>query len=166
MFPFSAATSSACRWPASATGWPTTPRSGTTGAPDTPAPFTRENPALVRRAFRVSDETAPFRSDSMVGFVRAFGAPRILCVWGLGVGAALLDACAGSIKIYNSIDAPALRLPRDIAARFDLVLTAAEWQSEEVMREHPGMACAVLPIGLNSPIPKPSARSAATSPTT
>ena len=115
--------------------------------PDTPAPFVRGNPVLVRRAFRVSDETAPFRSDSMVGFVRAFGAPRILCVWGLGVDAALLDACAGSIKIYNSIDAPALRLPRDVAARFDLVLTAAAWQSEEVTSDHPGMACAVLPIG-------------------
>ena len=112
-----------------------------------PGPFRRDNPVLVRRAFRIGDETPPFRSNSMLGFVEAFGAPHILCAWGLGVDAALLDACANSFKIYNSIDAPALRLPPDVSGRFDLVLTAAEWQSEEVRERHPDMACAVLPIG-------------------
>ena len=83
----------------------------------------------------------------MVGFVEAFGAPHILCVWGLGVDAALLDACAASFKIYNSIDAPPLRIPPDLSARFDLVLTAADWQTAAVKGRHPAMPCAVLPIG-------------------
>ena len=83
----------------------------------------------------------------MLGFVAAFGAPHILCAWGLGVDASLLDACANSFKIYNSIDAPALRLPPDVSGRFDLVLTAAEWQSEKVRERHPDMMTAVLPIG-------------------
>ena len=112
-----------------------------------PPPFHRDSPVLARRAFAIADETPPFRSDSMVAFVEAFGAPRILCVWGLGVDATLLDACDASFKIYNSIDAPALRIPPEVSARFDLILTAAEWQSDEVRSRHPGMACAVLPIG-------------------
>ena len=115
--------------------------------PADPGPFRRDNPVLVRRAFRVGDETPPFRSNSMMGFVEAFGAPHILCAWGLGVDAALLDACANSFRIYNSIDAPALRLPPDVSGRFDLVLTAAEWQSDEVRERHPDMLTAVLPIG-------------------
>ncbi len=115
--------------------------------PADPGPFRRDNPVLVRRAFRIGDEAPPFRSNSMLGFVEAFGAPHILCAWGLGVDAALLDACANSFKIYNSIDAPSLRLPPDVSGRFDLVLTAAEWQSDEVRERHPDMACAMLPIG-------------------
>lgn len=115
--------------------------------PADPGPFRRDNPVMVRRAFRIGDETPPFRSNSMLGFVEAFGAPHILCAWGLGVDAALLDACANSFRIYNSIDAPALRLPPDVSERFDLVLTAAAWQSDEVRERHPGMATAVLPIG-------------------
>ncbi len=115
--------------------------------PDTPGSFTRDSSVLARRAFRVGDETPPFRSASMLGFVRAFGAPRMLCVWGLGVDRALLEACERSFKIYNSIDAPSLRVPPEVSACFDLVLTGAEWQSEEVRARHPGMACAVMPIG-------------------
>ena len=115
--------------------------------PADPGPFRRDNPVLVRRAFRIGNEAPPFRSNSMLGFVEAFGAPHILCAWGLGVDAALLDACANSFKIYNSIDAPSLRLPPDVSGRFDLVLTAAEWQSDEVRERHPDMACAMLPIG-------------------
>ena len=115
--------------------------------PSGPAPFHRESPALARRAFRLDREAPPFRSGSMVGFVEAFGAPHVLCVWGLGVDAELLDACAASFKIYNSIDAPALRIPPDLSARFDLVLAGAEWQAAEVGNRHPDLACAVLPIG-------------------
>ena len=111
------------------------------------APFRRDSPVLVRRSFRVGDETPPFRSNSMLGFVEAFGAPKILCVWGLGVDRRLLDACARSFKVYNSIDAPALRVPPDVSACFDLILTGADWQSDEVRRRHPDMACAVMPIG-------------------
>ena len=94
-----------------------------------PGPVDTETAGIVRRGFRVGSEDAPFRSNSMRGFVEAFGAPRMLCVWGLGVDEALLDACQDSFKIYNSIDAPSLRLPDAVAARFDLVLTAADWQS-------------------------------------
>ena len=128
--------------------------------PADPGPFRRDNPVLVRRAFRIGDEAPPFRSNSMLGFVEAFGAPHILCAWGLGVDAALLDACANSFKIYNSIDAPALRLPPDVSGRFDLVLTAAKWQSDEVRERHPDMTCAVLPIGPDfaDPADVPAAR--------
>ncbi|MCW6507484.1 glycosyltransferase family 4 protein [Lichenifustis flavocetrariae] len=107
----------------------------------------RDDCGLVRRAFRISRTDPPFSSNSMRGFVKAFGAPRILCVWGLGVDEALLDACADSFKIYNSIDAPALRVPDAVSGRFDLVLTASEWQSDEVRARHPAVPCAVLPIG-------------------
>lgn len=115
--------------------------------PADPGPSGRDGPALTRRAFRIGDEAPPFRSNSMRGFVEAFGAPHVLCVWGLGVDEALLDLCARSFKIYNSIDAPALRVPPAVSGRFDLVLTAAEWQSREVRARHPAMPCAVLPIG-------------------
>ena len=112
-----------------------------------PGPFRRDSPALARRSFRLGDEAPPFRSNSMLGFVRAFGAPKILCVWGLGVDRTVLDLCANSFKIYNSIDAPALRIPPEVSAGFDLVLTGAEWQSDEVRARHPDMPCAILPIG-------------------
>ena len=112
-----------------------------------PGPFRRDNSVLVRRSFRIADEAAPFRSNSMRGFIAAFGAPHILCVWGLGVAADILDACANSFKIYNSIDAPALRIPAEVSRRFDLVLTAADWQSREVKALHPDLQTAVLPIG-------------------
>ena len=116
--------------------------------PTDPGPFRRDSDVLARRAIHVDDaESPPFRSTSMLGFVRAFGAPHILCVWGLGVDRALLDACDRSFKIYNSIDAPALRIPVEVSAGFDLVLTGAEWQSREVRQRHPDMACAVMPIG-------------------
>lgn len=112
-----------------------------------PGPFSRDSTVLARRSFRIGGEQAPFRSDSMLGFVRAFGAPHILCVWGLGVDPALLQACGRSVKIYNSIDAPALRIPPEASAAFDLVLTGAAWQSAAVRERHPKMPCAVLPIG-------------------
>lgn len=115
--------------------------------PADPGPMRQDGPALVRRAFRIGDEAPPFRSNSMVGFVAAFGAPKILCVWGLGMDEALLEACGDSFRIYNSIDAPALRVPPAVSGRFDLVLTAAEWQSDVVRERHPAMPCAVLPIG-------------------
>lgn len=115
--------------------------------PADPGPMRQDGPALVRRAFRIGDETPPFRSHSMAGFVAAFGAPKILCVWGLGVDEGLLEACRDSFRIYNSIDAPALRVSPEVSGRFDLVLTAAEWQSAAVRERHPAMPCAVLPIG-------------------
>lgn len=114
--------------------------------PDVPR-VRREGPMLTRRAFRLDREGAPFASGDLLGFIRVFGAPHILCVLGLGIDPEILDACARSLKIYNSIDAPAIRVPEEVGRRFDLVLTGAEWQSDEVRARHPGMACAVMPIG-------------------
>ena len=83
----------------------------------------------------------------MLGHIAAFGPPDILCVWGLGVDSAIMRACASSVRIYNSIDAPALRVPEDVSRHFDIILTGAQWQSEEVQRRHPGMLTAIMPIG-------------------
>jgi glycosyltransferase involved in cell wall biosynthesis len=90
---------------------------------------------------------APFHSDAMIEFVRRHGAPRILCVWGLGVSEAVLAACADSIIVYNSIDVPALRVPPEVSRHFDLVLTGAQWQSDAVAERHAGMPTYILPIG-------------------
>jgi glycosyltransferase involved in cell wall biosynthesis len=105
------------------------------------------SPFLTRRAFRMNGPDAPFTSDDMLGHIAAFGPPDILCVWGLGVSEEILLACRDSFKIYNSIDAPALRIPPETSRHFDLVLTGAAWQSAEVQLRHPEMATAVLPIG-------------------
>lgn len=112
-----------------------------------PAPDMHQAPLIIRRAFRMIGSGAPFSSNDMLAHIGTFGAPKVLCVWGLGVSKDILDACAYSYKIYNSIDAPALRIPPDVSARFDLVLTGAEWQSREVKKRHPDMATAILPIG-------------------
>ena len=107
----------------------------------------RDSPHLMRRVFPVVGETAPFHSDAMLDFIAEFGAPRILCIWGLGVSEAILEACSDSVIVYNSIDAPALRVPPEVSHHFDLVLTGAQWQSDLVTERHPGMATAILPIG-------------------
>ncbi len=113
------------------------------GAP----PFHRDSAVLARRAFRIDAEHAPFASSEMVDFVRAFGAPHVLVVLGLGIAPDLLALCANSVILYNSIDAPALRVPADVSERFDLVLTGAQWQSDEVEARHPGMRTAIMPVG-------------------
>jgi glycosyltransferase involved in cell wall biosynthesis len=107
----------------------------------------QDSPALMRRAFPVSDDRPPFHSDRMIDFVRAHGAPKVLCVWGLGVSKDVLEACADSFIIYNSIDAPALRVPVEVSRHFHLVLTAAHWQSEELRERHPDTPTVILPIG-------------------
>lgn len=110
-------------------------------------PFHRANDHLGYRAFLLDDPRPPFASCDMVEFIHEFGAPHILVVYGLGVSSLVLDACANSTIIYNSIDAPALRVAADVSARFDLVLTAAPWQSKEVEERHPGMTTAIMPVG-------------------
>lgn len=107
----------------------------------------RDSPFLARRVFRLDSEAAPFASTDMLRFIETVGAPHILVVLGLGVDERILAACANSLKIYNSIDAPALRVPPAISRHFDLVLTGAQWQSDEVKARHPGMATAIMPIG-------------------
>jgi len=116
-------------------------------AQEGPPPAPRRDGALTRRAFRADPRTLPFASNDMLGHIAAFGAPDILCVWGLGVDEAIMTACADSVKIYNSIDAPALRVPPEVSRHFDLVLTGADWQSRLVEARHPRMATAVMPIG-------------------
>ncbi|MFT2215437.1 glycosyltransferase [Rhizobium giardinii] len=115
--------------------------------PSAPPPRDASTPCLTRRFFQLNDATAPFASNDMLAHIEVFGPPDILCVWGLGVAEDVLIACETSFKIYNSIDAPALRIPTSLSARFDLILTGAEWQSREVERLHPHMKTAVLPIG-------------------
>src|SRR5690606_27552549 len=63
---------------------------------------------LALRGFPLTSVRAPFHSEAMLDSIRQHGAPRILCVWGLGVSEAILEACAESVIIYNSIDAPSL----------------------------------------------------------
>ncbi len=112
-----------------------------------PVAVARPHPRLAYRGFALDRAEPPFDNRAMLAFVRAFGAPHILVVYGLGVSAEVLAACAHSVIIYNSIDAPALRVPAEVSARFDLVLTGAQWQSDEVTARHPGMATAIMPVG-------------------
>lgn len=105
------------------------------------------SPWLTRRAFQLNGPEVPFSSNDMLAHIKAFGPPEILCVWGLGVSEDILLACNESFKIYNSIDAPALRIPFEVSRHFDLVLTGAEWQSAAVLARHPEMQTAVMPVG-------------------
>jgi glycosyltransferase involved in cell wall biosynthesis len=115
--------------------------------PAPPPQWTGNGPQLTRRSFRMNGPDAPFASNDMLGYIEAFGAPDILCIWGLGVSEELLLACRDSVKIYNSIDAPALRIPVEVSRHFDLVLTGAQWQSDEVQARHPDIVTSIMPIG-------------------
>lgn len=105
------------------------------------------NARLTRRVFRADPHPAPYGSADALAHLAVSGAPDILCVWGLGVTPALLDACAGAVRIYNSIDAQPLRIPDEVASRIDLFLTGAEWQSDAILDRHPQARTLVLPIG-------------------
>lgn len=111
------------------------------GSPDA------DHPGLTRRLFKADSEYAPYRSTDAVTHLHRTGAPDIMCVWGLGVDQDILAAAGDAICIYNSIDALALRIPEHIARRFDLFLTGAEWQSDEIRARIPGARTLVLPIG-------------------
>jgi len=108
-----------------------------------------DRPGLTRRMFRADPHEAPYGSAEAVRHLRLTRAPDILCVWGLGVRHDVLDAAHGAVTIYNSIDAPSLRISDDLAARFDLFLTGATWQSAEIEARIPGARTCVLPIGPN-----------------
>lgn len=101
----------------------------------------------IKRVFRAKPHAPPYSSDDALAYIRRHGAPEILCVWGLGIDESLLHACASSIKVYNSIDDPAIRIPVELSRHFDLFLTGAEWQSQEIRARHANALCAVLPIG-------------------
>ena len=115
--------------------------------PHLPHRYKIEHDLLVRRAFPMDHRGPPVSSAAMRRHVERLGAPALLVLLGLGVTAELLDACAASTILYNSIDHPALRVPDDVVRRCDLVLTGAPWQSAEVERRVPGTRTAVLPIG-------------------
>jgi glycosyltransferase involved in cell wall biosynthesis len=102
---------------------------------------------LVHRSLRADPHPAPYGSADLLEYVRLFGAPEILCVWGLGVTEEVLRACRGSVIVYNSIDAPAVRIPPEVSRHVDLFITGAEWQSREIRARHSDALCVVLPIG-------------------
>ena len=102
---------------------------------------------LATRRFRADPHMAPYGSAQLRHHLRRFGAPEILCVWGLGVTAQTLDSCANSIIIYNSLDVDALRVPPQISARCDIFLTGSQAQTDAVLARHPNAIVAMLPIG-------------------
>jgi len=104
-------------------------------------------PLFGYRIFQIQSPAAPLHSPDMIEFIHASGVPHILCVWGLGVSEEMLLACRDSFKIYYSIDAPPLRVPPEVSRHFDLILTGAEWQRDEVHARHPHIPCELLTIG-------------------
>ena len=100
----------------------------------------------LRRRFR-ADGPAPYPSTDMLAHLDVFGAPAILCTWGLGVDAAILARCGQSVRVYNSIDAPSLRIPASVSCHIDLFLASAPWQEAEIRARHPDALLAVMPIG-------------------
>lgn len=102
--------------------------------------------APIRRRFR-ADGPAPYPSADLRAHLDVFGPPEILCTWGLGVEPAILERCAASVRVYNSIDAPALRIPPEVSRHVDLFLASAPWQVEAIRARHPGALVAVMPIG-------------------
>jgi hypothetical protein len=43
-----------------------------------------------------------------------------------------------------------LRVPAEVSRHFDLVITSAQWQSDEIEARHPGMRTAILPRGMRA----------------
>ncbi len=100
----------------------------------------------LRRCFR-ADGPAPYPSADLHAHLDVFGPPAILCTWGLGIEAALLERCRGSVRVYNSIDAPALRIPEAVSRHVDLFLASAPWQAAAIRARHRDALVAVMPIG-------------------
>jgi glycosyltransferase involved in cell wall biosynthesis len=113
---------------------------------DPPAKATPGRGQPTRRRFR-ADGPAPYPSADLCAHLDVFGAPAILCTWGLGVEAAILARCEASVRVYNSIDAPALRIPEEVSRHIDIFLASAPWQAEAIRARHPGALVAVMPIG-------------------
>ncbi len=100
----------------------------------------------LRRRFR-ADGPAPYPSADLRAHLDVFGPPAILCTWGLGVEPAILARSAASVRVYNSIDAPALRIPEAVSRHVDVFLASAPWQEAAIRDRHPGAIVAVMPIG-------------------
>ena len=99
-----------------------------------------------RRRFR-ADGPAPYRSAQMLAHLDVFGEPAILCSWGLGVDASILERCSASVRVYNSIDVAALRIPPSVSRHIDLFLASAPWQEAEIRARHKDALVATMPIG-------------------
>ncbi len=107
----------------------------------------RDSSSMVRRAFPVSGDHAPFHSDRMIDFVRRHGAPKVLCVWDwASPKRSWKPARTASSSTTRSMHRPCA-FRSGVSRHFDLVLTAADWQSAEIRERHPDMPTAVLPIG-------------------
>lgn len=113
---------------------------------DEPAEEAPAGAQPVRRRFR-ADGPAPYPSTDLCAHLDVFGPPAILCTWGLGVDAAILARSAASVRVYNSIDAPALRIPEAVSRHVDLFLASAPWQAEAIRARHAGALVDVMPIG-------------------
>lgn len=118
-----------------------------TGSGADPTGLFRSATGPDQRRFRADAHPAPYGSAQMRAHLLRYGPPDILCVWGLGVTADLLDLCARSIKIYNSLDVDALRVTPAISRHFDIFLTGSRSQSDAVRARHPDALVEVLPIG-------------------
>lgn len=104
-----------------------------------------EGPGL--RRFRADGHAAPYGSADMLDHIAAVGQPDILCIWGLGVTEAILKACPRSIKVYNSLDVDALRIPPEISRYIDIFLTGSDRQTAQVRARHPDATVTMLPVG-------------------
>ncbi len=102
---------------------------------------------IGHRKFRANPHEAPYGSAQMLAHLDRHGAPDILCIWGLGVTEQTLVACPSSVKIYNSLDVDAVRIPREVSRHIDIFLTGSDAQSVDVLARHPEALVQVLPIG-------------------
>lgn len=117
------------------------------GSDDAPCGIVETRAGLDLRRFRADGNGAPYASRQMAAHIARYGAPEILCVWGLGVTEEILGLCSNSIRIYNSLDVEALRIPPALSRHFDIFLTGSPAQEAAVRARHPDALTAVLPIG-------------------
>lgn len=107
----------------------------------------RHSSRLVRRTFPLDQPQAPFDNAAMARHLRDHGPPDLLVVYGLGVSEEVLAAAEGAVIVYNSIDAPSLRVPFEVSRHFDVVLAGAQWQADEIRARHPETPAPILPVG-------------------
>jgi glycosyltransferase involved in cell wall biosynthesis len=118
-----------------------------TGADHHPTGYSVGRNGLGERRFRADGHSAPYGSAAVLKHIAAVGEPEILCIWGLGVTAEILEACPTSIKIYNSLDVDALRVPVEVSRCMDIFLVASAAQGAAVRARHPDASVAELPVG-------------------
>jgi glycosyltransferase involved in cell wall biosynthesis len=113
----------------------------------TPGGLSDTESGIGHRRFRANAHPAPYGSVDMTAHIARYGAPDILCIWGLGVTEETLLICPDAIKIYNSLDVDAIRVSPEISHHIDIFLTGSHEQSAEVLERHPGSLVEMLPIG-------------------